>query len=61
MTNNNYYANDKIERLIEVAEEILNKPTDIYMDREKVGQAMAETNDNIGGQRINFKNRGVIL
>lgn len=61
ITNNNYYNSEKIERLIEVAEEILNKPTDIYMDRNKVGQAMAETNDNISGQRINFKNRGVIL
>ena len=61
MINNNYYNNEKIERLVEVAEEILAKPTDVYMDRVKVGQAMAETNDNIGGQRVNFKNRGVIL
>ena len=61
VVNNNYYNSEKIERLIEVAEDILNKPTDIYMDRTKVGQAMAETNDNISGQRINFRNRGVIL
>ena len=55
------YNIEKIDQLIEVVEEILAKPTDIYMDRIKVGQAMAETNDNISGQRVNFRNRGVIL
>lgn len=61
IVNNNYYNSEKIERLIEVAEAILDKPTDIYVDKTKLGQAMAETNDNVSGQRINFKNRGVIL
>ena len=61
IVNNNYYNNEKIERLVEVAEEILAKPTDIYMDRYKVGQAMASTNDNISGQRVNFRSRGVLV
>ena len=61
LVNNNYYASEKIERLIEVAEEILDKPTDLYFDRYKVGQAMAETNDNVSGQRVNFKGRGLII
>ena len=56
-----HYVGDRIERLIEIAEEILDKPTDIYMDKNKVGQALAETNDTISGQRINFRNRGVII
>ena len=59
--NNNYYASEKIERLIEVAEDILNKSSDVYINKEKVGQVMAETNDNISGQRVNFKRRGVIM
>ena len=61
IVNNNYANSEKIERLIEVAEEILAKPTDIYMDRTKVGYAMAETNDNVSGQRINFKKRGMMI
>lgn len=59
--NNNYYNNEKIERLIEVAEEILAKPSDIYIDKNRLGGAMAETNDNFSGQRVNFRNRGVII
>ena len=61
VTNNNYYNSEKIERLIEVAEAILEKPSDIYMDRTKVGSAMAETNDYFGGQRVNFRERGLVL
>lgn len=61
IASSNSYANDRIERLIEVAEDILAKDTNIYMDKEKVGQSMASTNDNISGQRYNFKNRGVLI
>lgn len=58
---NNYYANEKIDRLIEIGEQILDKPTDIYMDKEKVGYAMGETNDNVSGQRVTLKNRGLMV
>lgn len=61
VADNNYYANEKIDKLIEVAEQILDKPTDIYMDKEKVGYAMGETNDNVGGQRVTLKNRGLMI
>lgn len=61
IVNNNYYSSEKIDRLIEVAEDILDKPTDIYMDKERVGYALGETNDNVSGQRYTLKNRGLII
>ena len=61
LTNFKTYLFEGSKRLIEVAEAILEKPSDIYMDRTKVGSTMAETNDYFSGQRVNFRNRGVIL
>lgn len=61
VADNNYYANEKIDELIEIGKQILDKPSDIYMDKTKVGYAMSETNDNIGGQRVTLKNRGLMI
>lgn len=54
---NNY----DFDRLVDVCEQILDKKIDMYIDKTKVGEAMAETNDNVSGKRYNFKNRGVLV
>ena len=58
---NNPYSNEKIDKLIEIAEGILNKPSDTYLNGRKVSEGLAESNDIVNGQRYNFKERGVLI
>lgn len=61
IVNNNYYGSEKLDRLIEVAENILAKPSDTYLNGRKVSEGLAGDNDDVNGLRYNFKGRGVIL
>lgn len=61
VVNNNYYANDKFERLIEVAEAILDKDSNFYVNGRKMSEELAPTNDSVSGTRYNLKNRGLVL
>ena len=51
------YTADQTDRIIEALEKLENMG--IYMDSYKVGQATANANDNINGQRVSLKERGV--
>ena len=59
--NNNYYSSEKIDRLIEVAESILEKDSNLYVDGRKMSESLAEPSDHVNGTRYNLKNRGLIL
>lgn len=61
IVNNNYYASEKIDRLIELTEGILNKSNDTYLNGRKVSEELAPSNDSVSGQRVNLKTRGLIL
>lgn len=61
IVNQNFYSDEKIERLIQIAEEILDKDMDIYMDKDKVGSSMKETNDRYSGLLLALKERGLAL
>ncbi len=61
IVNQNFYSNDKIDRLIQIVEEILEKDTNIYMDKDKVGSSMKETNDRYSGLLLALKERGLIV
>lgn len=58
---NNTYNSEKIDRLIEVCEEILEKPSDFYVDGTKLSKALGESNDNTSGERIELKGRGLLV
>ena len=51
------YNADQTDRIVEALEKLENMG--IYMDSYKVGQATANANDNINGQRVSLKGRGV--
>ena len=53
------YNAEQTNRIVEALERLDNM--EIYMDSYKVGQATATANDNINGQRVNLRGRGVSL
>ena len=53
------YNAEQTNRIVEALEKLENMG--IYIDSYKVGQATANANDNINGQRVNLKGRGVSL
>lgn len=61
MSSVNSYIEEKIDRLIEINEQIRDKSNDMYVDGRKVTQSTAGYSDDINGQRLNLKSRGVIL
>lgn len=61
IVNQNFYSNDKVDKLIQVAEAILEKDTNIYMDKDKVGSSMKTTNDRYSGLLLALKERGLAL
>lgn len=61
VVNNNYYANEKIDRLIEVAEEILQKPFNTYLNGRKVSEEIASPSDKVNSNRYGLKERGLAL
>lgn len=61
ITNNNYYSSEKIDRLIELTEGILNKSNDMFINGRKVSESIANDSDNVNGSRYTLKNRGLIL
>lgn len=61
IVNNNYYASEKIDRLIEVAEEILQKPFNTYLNGRKVSEEIASPSDKVNSNRYGLKERGLAL
>lgn len=53
--------NSNFEKLIEVAEMILAKDSNMYVDSRKVSEALSNANDSVSGELINLKGRGLIL
>lgn len=61
VASNNYYADEKIERLIEVAEALLEKDTNLYVNGRNVSEELGPTNDEVSGTRVNLKKRGLAI
>lgn len=55
------YNNEKIDKLIELTEGILNKSSDTYLNGRKVSESLAESSDEVSGRRYNIKERGVLI
>lgn len=53
--------NSNFEKLIEVAEMILVKDSNMYVDSRKVSEALSNSNDTVSGEIISMKERGLIL
>lgn len=53
--------NQNFEKLVEIGEQLLSKDSNMYVDGRKVSQALANTNDNVSGELIDLKDRGLIL
>lgn len=53
--------NQNFEKLVEIGEQLLSKDNNMYLDGRKVSQALANTNDNVSGELIDLKDRGLIL
>ena len=54
-------SSERLERLIEVAEEILAKPSDTYLNGRRVSEGLGATNDAVSGNRLTLKERGLAL
>lgn len=61
IVNHNYYASDKIDKLIEITERIYGKDMNTYIDSVQVSKSIAEPSDKVNSTRYNLKNRGLIL
>ena len=53
--------NSNFEKLLEVAEMILAKDSNMYLDGRKVSEALSSSNDTVSGELINLKGRGLVL
>lgn len=53
--------NSNFEKLLEVAEMILAKDSNMYIDGRKVSEALSSSNDTVSGELINLKGRGLVL
>lgn len=61
VASNNYYADEKIDRLIEVAEALLEKDTNLYVNGKNMSEELGPTNDEVSGARFNLRNRGLAI
>lgn len=65
LTSNNVQTmmmnNTNIDRLVEIGESILSKDSNMYVDGRKVSEALSNSNDNVSGERISLKERGLVL
>lgn len=53
--------NSNFEKLLEVAEMILAKDSNMYLDGRKVSEVLSSSNDTVSGELINLKGRGLVL
>lgn len=55
------FNNEKLDKLIAVAENILAKDSNAYLDGRKVSQALGGSNDVVSGERISLRERGLAI
>lgn len=55
------YNNSRLDKLVEVAEQILAKDPNLYVDGMKVSQSLGGSNDTVSGERMNLRGRGLAL
>lgn len=54
-------STERIERLIDVAEQILAKDTSLYVNGQRMSQALGSSTDSVSGERISLAKRGVVV
>lgn len=55
------YNNEKLDKLIAVAEDILAKDPNTYLDGMKVSQSLGGSSDITSGERMNLRKRGLAI
>lgn len=53
--------NSNSQKLIEIAEKILAKDANMYLNARKVSEALSNSNDEVSGELVNLKERGLVL
>lgn len=55
------YSSEKIDQLIEVAEKILGKDSNLYVNGNNLSKALGPSADSVSGDRISFTRRGLAI